>query len=95
MPTRSLAGRRARTGAEPWSGHVARHCGPGAAVSARRDLDLAVEACDRLAERTSAAGTPWALGTQALANALAAPDTTAEEHNREAIDQLGRSRQDL
>ena len=65
------------------------------AAARNRDLDLAVEARDRLAERTSAAGTPWALGTQALANALAAPDTTAEEHYREAIDQLGRSRQDL
>ena len=51
----------------------------------------AAEARDRLAERTGAAGTPWALGVQALADALAGPAGQAEEHFREAIAQLGRS----
>ncbi len=46
---------------------------------------IAAEARDRLAERTSAAGTGWALGTQALADALVEPN---EERYREAIDRL-------
>jgi DNA-binding CsgD family transcriptional regulator/tetratricopeptide (TPR) repeat protein len=45
---------------------------------------------ERLAELTSAANRPWALGAQAVADALTGPRAEAEEHYREAIDQFGR-----
>ena len=44
----------------------------------------AAEARERLSEQTSAAGTPWALGAQALADALAGPAHQAEDHFKEA-----------
>jgi ATP/maltotriose-dependent transcriptional regulator MalT len=57
------------------SGHAARAAG----------------ALDLLAETTAAAGTDWALGTEARSRALLAPDETAEDLYREAADRLGRS----
>ncbi|NMO49741.1 DUF2791 family P-loop domain-containing protein [Actinoplanes sp. TBRC 11911] len=48
----------------------------------------AAEARERLAEQTAASGTEWALGTQALADALAGPPGRAEEHFREAIERI-------
>ncbi|GIF63261.1 putative transcriptional regulator, LuxR family protein [Asanoa ishikariensis] len=48
----------------------------------------AAEARERLGERTAAAGTNWALGAQALADALAGPARQAEERYREAIERL-------
>ncbi|MEU8240853.1 ATP-binding protein [Actinoplanes missouriensis] len=50
--------------------------------------EVAAAARDRLAERTGPAGTDWALGTQALADALAGPADDAEERYREAITRL-------
>jgi DNA-binding CsgD family transcriptional regulator len=49
---------------------------------------IAAEARSRLAERTKIAGTAWALGTQALADALAGPAEQAEASYREAIERL-------
>ncbi|MFG2059455.1 hypothetical protein ACGFI9_36130 [Micromonospora sp. NPDC048930] len=49
---------------------------------------MAAEARQRLAERTAAAGTPSALGVQALADALAGPPEQAEERYREAVERL-------
>lgn len=43
-------------------------------------------------ETQAAAGTDWVLGTLAHCRALIADDQTAEEHYREAIDRLGRTR---
>ena len=48
-------------------------------------------ALDRLAETTRAADTDWALGTEARSRALLAPDETAEDLYREAVDRLGRT----
>ncbi|WP_127501841.1 ATP-binding protein [Actinoplanes solisilvae] len=57
-----------------------------AAVRAGRP-EIAAEARNRLAERTTIAGTPWALGTQALADALIGG---TEDDYRRAIDLLER-----
>jgi DNA-binding CsgD family transcriptional regulator len=51
----------------------------------------AAGALERLAETTRAAGTDWALGTEARSRALLAPDETAEDLYREAVDRLARS----
>jgi DNA-binding CsgD family transcriptional regulator len=49
---------------------------------------VAAEARDRLAEQTVVAGTDWARGTQALADALAGPHADTEKRFRAAIDLL-------
>jgi DNA-binding CsgD family transcriptional regulator len=54
--------------------------------------DVAVAAMERLAERTSAAGTDLALGVEARARALLSDDAVAEALYREAVDRLGRTR---
>ena len=54
--------------------------------------EVARVAAARLAERTSASGTDWALGIEARARALVADDSAAEELYREAIERLGQSR---
>jgi DNA-binding CsgD family transcriptional regulator len=55
----------------------------------------ASQARERLAPRTAAAGTNWALGVQAVADALAGPPGRAEEHYREAIERLSTTRMGL
>ena len=52
----------------------------------------AAAALRRLEERTSAAGTDWALGIQAWSAALLTDDKAAESRYREAIERLARSR---
>jgi DNA-binding CsgD family transcriptional regulator len=54
--------------------------------------DEASAALRRLAERTSAAGSDWALGIQARSRALLSDRAAADSLYREAIDRLGRSR---
>jgi DNA-binding CsgD family transcriptional regulator len=51
------------------------------------DPSTANEAAERLRERTTVAGTDWALGTQAVADALTGPHP--EDHYRDAIERLG------
>ncbi|XVU28023.1 AAA family ATPase [Actinoplanes sp. CA-054009] len=52
------------------------------------DRETVAEARDRLAERTATLRTRWALGTQAVADALAATGAAAERSYREAIEHL-------
>jgi DNA-binding CsgD family transcriptional regulator/tetratricopeptide (TPR) repeat protein len=52
----------------------------------------AAAALERLETRTAAAGTDWALGIGARSRALLSDDEEAEEHYRQAIDRLARSR---
>lgn len=54
--------------------------------------DLAASTLERLAERTQAAGTEWALGIEARSRALLNEGPPAEELYREAIDRLARCR---
>src|SRR5215470_11748577 len=54
--------------------------------------DEASAALRQLAERTSAAGSDWALGVQARSRALLSDGAAAYTLYREAIDRLGRSR---
>ncbi|MGW9632044.1 ATP-binding protein [Agromyces sp. NPDC055520] len=54
--------------------------------------ESAVDAFDELCSRAVASGTPWALGLAARARALTSIGSDAEEHYREAIEQLARSR---
>ena len=56
------------------------------------ELDDAVAACERLAERTRAAGTEWALGIQARARAVVSDGDDADKQYRTAIERLGRCR---
>ena len=51
----------------------------------------AADAAARLAERTTAAGTDWALGVQAMAQALLVDDEHAEPRYQEALDRLVRT----
>jgi DNA-binding CsgD family transcriptional regulator len=59
------------------------------------DLPAADGARARLAEWTREAGTPWALGTQATADALAGPHAEAEARYVEAVARFTESRLDL
>jgi DNA-binding CsgD family transcriptional regulator len=54
--------------------------------------ELAGEADRRLADRTRASGTDWALGIAARSHALLADDAQADELYLEAIERLGRTR---
>jgi DNA-binding CsgD family transcriptional regulator len=54
--------------------------------------EVAAAAMERLAERTSAAGTDLALGVEARARALLSQNDAAEALYREAIDRLSRTR---
>src|SRR4051794_30403612 len=56
------------------------------------DTPAAVAALDRLSERTQAAGTDWALGTEAASRALLSEGSDAEALYREAVERLARSR---
>jgi DNA-binding CsgD family transcriptional regulator len=55
------------------------------------DRDLAASAAAQLAERTTAAGTDWALGVQAMAEALLTEGADAEAGYRQAIERLTRT----
>jgi len=62
-------------------------------AGARSDAtDVASAALDRLSERTQASGTDWALGIEAGSRALLSDAGDAEDHYREAVERLGRSR---
>jgi DNA-binding CsgD family transcriptional regulator len=61
-----------------------------AARSGRREL--AAEAFERLAPRTRASGTAWALGVEARSRALLCDEDAAETLYRESIERLGRTR---
>jgi DNA-binding CsgD family transcriptional regulator len=54
--------------------------------------ELAITTVERLAECTQAAGTELALGIEARVRALVSEPAIAEQHYREAVDRLGRSR---
>jgi DNA-binding CsgD family transcriptional regulator len=54
--------------------------------------EVADRAIRRLSERTSAAGTEWALGIEARSKALLSDGETAERLYREAIERLGHTR---
>ena len=56
------------------------------------DADIAAEALERLRERTRAAGSDWALGTEARSRALLSDGAVAESLYREAIQRLRSSR---
>ena len=56
------------------------------------DRDLAADAAARLAERTGASRTEWALGIEARSRALVSDGDAAEAFYREAIERLGRTR---
>jgi DNA-binding CsgD family transcriptional regulator len=54
--------------------------------------DTAAAALDRLSARTRASGTDWALGIEAGSRALLSKGRDAEQHHRDAIERLTRSR---
>jgi DNA-binding CsgD family transcriptional regulator len=54
--------------------------------------DMAADALDRLAGRTKASGSDWALGIEARCRALLAGDDEAGDLYAEAIERLGRTR---
>ena len=55
-------------------------------------VDAAATTLERLAERTQASGTDWALGIEARSRALLSDGPAADALYQEAIDRLGRSR---
>jgi DNA-binding CsgD family transcriptional regulator len=60
-------------------------------AAARSDeRDLALKACERLAEQTQASGTEWGLGIEARSLALVTDGPDAEKLHREAIERLAR-----
>jgi len=56
------------------------------------ELERALDAVERLAERTRASGTDWALGVEARSRALVSEGDDAERHHRDAISHLRRTR---
>jgi DNA-binding CsgD family transcriptional regulator len=56
------------------------------------NAELAADAMKRLTECTTASGTNLAHGIRARASALVSDGDAAEQHHREAVDQLGRCR---
>jgi DNA-binding CsgD family transcriptional regulator/tetratricopeptide (TPR) repeat protein len=62
------------------------------AASRSGRMDVAREAADRLWERTSASGTPWARGTGARARALVEHGDACESRHLEALTWLGQTR---
>jgi tetratricopeptide (TPR) repeat protein len=56
------------------------------------DRETAAGALATLAERTSASGTDWALGTEAQSRALISDGQAADDLYREAVQRLGRTR---
>ena len=54
--------------------------------------EVASDALDRLAQRTSASGTDWALGIEARSRALLSEGEMAERLYREAIERFARTR---
>ena len=56
------------------------------------NLDVSVDALERLEERTRASGTDWALGIQARSRALVSEGDDAELLYRDAIERLERTR---
>jgi DNA-binding CsgD family transcriptional regulator len=62
-------------------------------AAARSDRpDIAAAALERLAERTQAAGTDWALGIEARSRALVSQGETADGLYHEALERLARTR---
>jgi DNA-binding CsgD family transcriptional regulator len=62
-------------------------------AAARRDRrDIAAATLGRLAERTQASGTDWALGIEARSRALLSDGEAADSLYREAVERLGRTR---
>jgi DNA-binding CsgD family transcriptional regulator len=61
------------------------------AATRGNDTELALRALDRLAERTSAADTPWARGLLARGRALVANGDDADEQFHLALDALSRA----
>jgi DNA-binding CsgD family transcriptional regulator len=57
--------------------------------------DVAVPALDRLAERTRASATDWALGIEARSRALLTEGPEAQAHYVEAVERLSRGRVEL
>jgi DNA-binding CsgD family transcriptional regulator len=53
--------------------------------------DLASNAVDRLAAKTQASGTDWAIGVETRSRALISSDESAEDLYRESISRLGRT----
>ncbi|SEE73532.1 ATP-binding protein [Jiangella alba] len=58
------------------------------AASRTGQPELAADALDQLSSRALASGTPWGLGLAARSRALTSTGPVAEEHYREAIEQL-------
>jgi hypothetical protein len=56
------------------------------------DWRTAAETRERLGARTAAAGTDWALGTQAVADALTGSPAQVEDRYREAVERLSATR---
>jgi DNA-binding CsgD family transcriptional regulator len=65
------------------------------AAARNGDRDSAADALRRLAERTSAAGTDWALGTEARSRALLSEGGDVDAHYQEALERLAGSRMEI
>jgi DNA-binding CsgD family transcriptional regulator len=62
-------------------------------AAARSDRpDIAADTLDRLAERTQASGTDWALGIEARSRALLSDGEAADDLYQEALERLARTR---